>query len=304
MSVLFVNSMTIGANPGVDAIAQGLAHRLAQDGLEMRVLTSDFRRSEWREGQAAAVDAGVAAGVEAIVLYVNDPHNPAASVAAARAAGVPVFTLERPRFPVDGSVVYPNYQHGVFMMEYLASLLPADARVGVIGGPDVVDDNELLAGIAHGIGDCGLTMVNDPFDPRYRNVSDVSEGGYEMTMNLLMDFHELDAMVPYNDETMLGALKALRETRRLGGLKSVSRNGTPQAVEAVVAGDHDGTWDLDCPGIGVAVGDLVARQVAGGEDLDGLCVASPIGRMVTAENASKWVPWNERVPFIDLHEGL
>ncbi len=304
MRALYVNAMDYGANAGVDAIAHGLAHRLAQDQIEMRVIYADFRQPRLAGPAGRAVRAGVAAGVDAIVVYVLDAANPAEAVAEARAAGIPVFTLERPHFAVDGCVVYPNFNHGTYMAEHLATLLPAGAEVGLIGGPDVVDDIELLLGIQHGLRSQGLTAVNDPFDPRYKNDSDVAEGGHEKTLNLLADFAHLDGLVPYNDETLHGTLDALRETGRLGEMMMVSRNGTPKAVEAIRQGLHHGTWDLDCPGIGATVGELVVRQLIGNEELDGFCAASPIGRMITPENVDRWVPWSERIPYDPLPVGV
>jgi len=304
MRALYVNAMDYGANAGVDAIAHGLAHRLAQDHIETRVIYADFRLPDWQSLQTDAVRAGIAAAVDAIVVYVLDADNPADAIAEARAAEIPVFTLERPHFAVDGCVVYPNFNHGTYMAEHLATLLPAGAEVGLIGGPDVVDDIELLLGIQHGLRSRGLTAVNDPFEPRYRNDSDVAEGGHEKTLNLLADFAHLDGLVPYNDETLHGALDALRETGRLGEMKMVSRNGTPKAVEAIRQGLHHGTWDLDCPGIGATVGELVVRQLVGKEELDGFCAASPIGRMITPENADRWVPWSERIPYDPLPVGV
>jgi ABC-type sugar transport system substrate-binding protein len=305
--VLYVNAMAYGANAGVDAIAHGLAHRLDQAGIEMRTIYADFRDGDWTAAQGAAVQAGVDAGVDGIVVYVLDARQPADAVAAARAKGIPVFTIERPHFTVDGCVVYPNFNHGVYMAEHLATLVEPGAPVGVIGGPDVVDDIELLLGITHGLKANGLTLLNDPEDPRYKNASDVAEGGREKAANLLADFPELVALVPYNDETMLGTLDALRAVDRLGGPNApimVSRNGTPNAVEAIRKGWHHGTWDLDCPGIGATVGELVVRQLVGGEVLDGECVATPIGRMITPENAPRWIPWSDRIPYDPLAEGV
>ena len=51
--------------------------------------------------------------------------------------------------------------------------------------------------------------MNDPEDERYKNVSDVAEGGKEKAADLLRDFPELDGLDPYNDETMIGAVEAL-----------------------------------------------------------------------------------------------
>jgi ABC-type sugar transport system substrate-binding protein len=204
---------------------------------------------------------------------------------------------------VDGSVVYPNFNHGVYMAEYLATLVRPGARVAVVGAPDVVDDIELMLGLLHGIEISGLTRVNDPEDPRYKNTSDVASGGKEKTANLLADFGKLDALIPFNDETMLGAVEALREAGRLGEMKMVSRNGTPAAVELVRTGVHHGTWDIDPLGIGQTAADLIARLVIDHENLDGLCVASPIGKMITPDRAASWVPWQQRIPYNPLLPG-
>ena len=303
MTVLYVSPMPYGANAAVDATCEGLNTALAEAGVELRLLYADFADPGWHDLAAQAVDAGIKAGVEAIVLWIVDPAVPAAAVGRARAAGIPVVTLERPQFAVDASVVYPNFNHGVYMSEYLATLLPPKARVAVVGGPDVVDDNELMLGLLHGLKTVGITPVNNPEDPRYKNITDVASGGKEKTANILADFDQLDGLIPFNDETLLGAVEALREAGRLGEVKMVSRNGTPAAVELVRAGVHHGTWDIDGPGIGAAAAGLVLRAL-GGDSLDGFCIASPIGAMITAERAKTWVPWDQRTARPPLRVGL
>jgi len=294
--VLYVSPMPYGANAAVDAICHAMAARLAERGAEFRVAYADFAEPAWREAAAQAVTAGADAGYDVIVIWVIDPAVPAEAVAYARGRGVPVVTVERPRFAVDACVVYPNFNHGVYMAEFLGSLLGPGARVAVVGGPDVVDDIELLLGIRHGLSAAGLVTVNDPEDPRYKNTSDVASGGQEKTANLLADFSSLDGLVPFNDETLLGAIAALRAAGRLGEVRMVSRNGTPAAVDLVRQGLHDGTWDIDPIGIGQTVADLAARASAG-EGLDELCVSSPIGRIITRERAQTWVPWHERIAY-------
>lgn len=304
MRALYVSPMAEGSNAAVDALAHGLESRLAESGIELRVICADFRGEGWPGSTDEAVLAGVEAGVDAVVVWVIVPDSPAAGAAAARERGIPVITMERPHFPVAASVVYPNFNHGVYMAEHLATLLPAGADVALIGGPDVVDDIELVAGIRLGLAQSGLHLVNDPEDPRYKNDSDVAAGGREKALNLLADFPKLDGLIPYNDETMLGTLDALRETGRLGEVTMVSRNGTPKAVAAIREGLHHGTWDLDIPAIGQQIADLVIRAVVDEEDLDGLCVASPIGRMITPERAERWTPWEDRIAYHPLRYGL
>jgi ABC-type sugar transport system substrate-binding protein len=298
--VLYVSPMPYQANAAVDAICHGLQDRLADSDAELHVAYADFAEADWREQAGRHVRAGADAGYDAIVIWVIDPATPADAVGYARTTkGVPVVSLERPRFTVDASVVYPNFNHGVYMAEHLASLLPPGGRVAVVGGPDVVDDIELLLGIRHGLDAAGVETVNDPEDPRYKNTTDVASGGKQKTANLLADFDKLDGLVPFNDETLLGAVEALREAGRLGEVKMVSRNGTPAAVELVRNGIHGGTWDIDPVGIGQAIADLAVRA-ADGEHLDELCVSSPIGRMITPERAERWVPWDQRITYQPL----
>lgn len=304
MRVLYVNVLPYGAHPGIDALAHGLDHRLRQAGIELRTVTTDVRTADWVEQQTVAIQRGIDAEVDGIIVYVLDPTQPAQAVAAARQRGIPVFTLERPRYPVNASLVYANFNHGVYMAEYLASLLPPQADIAVIGGPEVIDDIELVLGIVHGVQRSGLRLVNDPFVDRHRNREDVKEGGRAAARRVLADFDHLDGLIPFNDETMLGTLEAIDEAKRSGEMKLVSRNGSPQAVAAIRAGRSHGTWDIDITEIGVAVGELVARVRVQGEQLEGGLALAPLGRLITSENADSYRPWSERVPYAPLHEGL
>ena|SRR5438309_172275 len=293
---LFTCPMDYGANPGVDAITHGLDNRLREDGTELEVAFADFRHGDAAAASARAIDAAVAEGFAAIVIYVLDPLRDREPVARARSAGVPVFAFERPRFAVDGALVYPNFNQGVYMADHLASLLAAGSRVAVIGGPKIIDDEELLTGIVYGVDHGGLVRVNDPFEDRWRNETDVREGGREVARRLLSEYDRLDGLIPFNDETMIGTVDALEETGRIG-LPMVSRNGTPLAVEAVRKGSTAGTWDISCPEIGAALGALVSRRLGAGTSPADELVVGPIGRMIDASNLDDWKPWSERIPF-------
>jgi ABC-type sugar transport system substrate-binding protein len=304
MRALYISPMVYGDNLTVDALSHALDRTLAAAGVELEVAYADFRDEDWLSRTEELVRAAVAARLDALILYSIDPLQPALAVAEARQHGVRVVCLERPRFNVDASVVLPNFNHGVYLAEYLSTLIPRQARVGVIGGPGTADDDELVVGILHGLASFGLTRINDPNDPRYRNTSDVRAGGRTKTSNLLADFAQLDAIIPYNDETALGAIEALREAGRLGEVKIVSRNGSPEVIKLVAEGVHHGTWDHDVLGVGQLIGELVARLVVHGEPLDGLCVASPIGHVITPQLARAWRPWKERIDWLPLRNWL
>ena len=303
MRVLYVNPLPEGGNPAIDALAYGLDAAVRQAGGQTRILTTDFRLPDIGQQTADAFDAGIEAGVDAIVMYALDPAQPAEAAARVRAAGVRLISLVRPDFEVDGAVVYPNFNHGLFMAGWLAARLTGEDRIGIIGGPGTPDDNEEVAGLLFGFRRAGIPVVNDPGQDEWRNLTDVAEGGYEVATRLLAKHPEITALVPYNDESMLGALRALEGDPRRGRLPMVSRNAAPKAVQAVRDGLTTGTWDIEPTGIGWAAGALAARVVHG-DAAPGELVMSPVGRMVHADNLDTWQPWEQRVAWRRLVHGL
>ncbi len=303
MRILYVNPLPEGGNPAIDAIAHGVEAAVRAGGGEVRCLVTDFREPDLAARTADAFDAGVAAGVDAIVMYALDPDEPAAAADRARSAGVRVFSLVPPNFPVDGAVVYPNFNQGLFMAQWLADRLGPDDRVGVIGGPDTPDDAEEVVGLVYGFTRAGISLANDPTLPEWCNLIDVSEGGEEVARRLLDAHPDITALAPYNDETMLGTIAVLRERGLAGTLPVISRNGTPAAVDLIRAGTTTATWDLDATGIGYAAGALAMRSLAG-DAAEGELVMSPVGRVIHAGNVDTWVPWDKRIDWQPLIVGL
>jgi ABC-type sugar transport system substrate-binding protein len=303
LRALYVNPMEGDVNPAIDAIAYGLQHSLDQAGIDTRMLVADFRDPDCIGRTGAAIRAGVAAHVDAIAFYALDPNGPAEPVAEARAAGIPVFSFVRPFFPVNAAVLFPNFNHGVCMAEWLSDRLPQGAQVAIIGGPDTPDDAEEVAGLTYAFARQGVVVVNDPTNRTWCNLTDVASGGKDVTLRLLKEYPRLDGLVPYNDETMLGALDAFDEVGRPEALQLISRNGSPEAVEQVRAGRSQGTWDLDASGIGTTLGDLVVRHLTA-EPLDGHLGISPVGRMIHADNLDTWRPWTDRISVRPFSYGL
>src|ERR1051326_3796877 len=106
MRALYVSPMAYGANQAVDAICHGLEAGLDAHGIELRVAYADFDEPDWKAQADRAGRAGGEAGCGAVVGWVIAPLVPADAVAYARARGAAVVTFERPRYPVEASVVY------------------------------------------------------------------------------------------------------------------------------------------------------------------------------------------------------
>jgi ABC-type sugar transport system substrate-binding protein len=304
MRVLYVNPLALGGNPAIDAIAYGLQHTLCAAEIELRVLFADFTAPDYHRQYEGAIEAGIANRVDAIVIYVITPSAFQESVAKARAAGIPVFTFVRPYYPVNASVIYPNFNQGVLMTEHLVSLLAAGSGVAVIGGPQSVDDTEEVAGVMFALNDSHCQLLNDPTQPQYCTLADVATGAREPMSRLLGEFPRIHGLIPYNDETMHGALTCLEEVGRAQEMKIVCRNGSPVAVEAVRQGKIIGTWDLDASGIGTTLGEVIVRHLTNKEQYEEFLVMSPVGRMITLANLHTWRPWSERVQWLPLTIGL
>ena len=304
LRVLYVSPLALDRNPAIDAIAYGLQDAVHAAQIELRVLFADFTAPDYRRQYEDAIAAGIAARVDAIVIYVISPSAFREPVARARDAGIPIFTFVRPHYSVNASVIYPNFNQGVFMAEHLASLLPKGSGVAVIGGPHSVDDAEEVAGVVFALHRGHCTLLNDPTQSRYCNLTDVAAGASEPMSRLLAEFPRIDGLIPYNDETMHGALACLEEKGRAHEAKIVCRNGSPGAVEAVRRGRIAGTWDLDASGIGTILGEVAVRQLTHQERYEEFLTMSPVGRMITLANVDTWRPWSERVLWMPLTVGL
>jgi ABC-type sugar transport system substrate-binding protein len=293
----------------MDAIAHGLARGLASSGVELDVFPADLRGTHAVPGavgrvQEAAVGAALAASVDALVLFVLDVLEPRAAVASAMAAGVPVVAIHRPAYPVSAAIVVPNYHQGVVLAHALYRALgspePGTRRVAIVGGPDIVDDVELVRGAVDGVRGAGLELLNDPFLSQFRNLDDVRGAGSLAVQNVVSSFYPFDGCVVFNDETLLDALEVLAACGLSGAVPLVSRNGSPAVIAEIRRGRTHATFDYHLPEIGF----LAARTVLA---FDGrrppapdALIAAPVGELFTMSNVDSYVPWEERAVPVTL----
>jgi len=295
-TVLYVSPLPRGSNLAIDSITAGMRFALHTESMNLRVVFDDVRTVNPAESLPKHLGNAIAEKVDAIILYVVDPEAGRSEVEAARKAGIAVFSIARPRYPVNASLSYPGFNQGVFMMDYLTSLLPPNSDIGIIGGPHALTDTEEVTGLVYSVRRSRCNLVNDPFLPEYSNLTDTVAGARAPAKLLLERFPHVRGLAPYNDETMLGLVDYLTEIGRAGEFKIVSRNGTPAAIKAVREGKTTGTWDLDPPSVGVKMAQLVSEHLRGVHVYDDFAAMSPAGRMITAEKLHTWRPWEERVP--------
>ena len=303
-TVVYVMPLPPGLHPGMDTVAHGLAHGLSGTDTELRILPADLRDTNYTIEQNQAVAAATGAKVDGICLFMLDEKEPAPAVWRAIGKNVPVIALHKPVFPVTATIAVPNFYHGIFLTQYLSRHVDDQARVAILGGPPILDDEELVDGLIEGSKRCGFTLLNDPHDPACRNESDVAGAGAEAARYVLDTYSDLDALIVFNDETLLDVLPVLNERGLLGTLPVVSRNGSPAAVDAVRRGDSLATYDYGLTEIGIAAGEVFKDIFLNGAEFEDAVICPTYGRIIDQETAETYVPWSDRAPAVELVTGL
>lgn len=303
-TVAYIMPLPPGLHPGMDAIAHGLALGLAGTDTDLRILPADLRDPHFTIEQNQAVVAATEAKVDGICLFVLDEQEPAPAVWRAMGKNIPVIAIHKPVFPVTATIAVPNFYHGLFLTQFLARSIGEDARVAIIGGPPILDDDEMVEGLLEGAKRCKFNLLNDPHNPACRNMADVAGAGADAVCHVLDTYTELDALIVFNDETLIDVLPILKERGLLGTLPVVSRNGSPEAVEAVKRGDSLATYDYGLPEMGIAAGKVFKDIFLNGADLQDEIVCPTYGRIIDEEAAESYIPWDKRAPAVELIAGL
>lgn len=303
-TVVYIMPLPPGAHPGMDTVAHGIAAGIAGADAELRILPSDLRDPHYSIEQNQAVVAATEAGVDGICIFTLDENEPEPAVWRAIGKNVPVVALHKPKFETTATVAVPNFYHGVYLSQYLRRSIDDGSKVAIVGGPPILDDDELVEGLLAGGKRCGFDFLNDPHDPTYRNQADVKGAGVEVANRMLDEFPEMEALIVFNDETLMDFLPVLEERGLLGTLPVVSRNGSPAAVEAVKRGDTLATYDYGLTEMGLTAGKIFTDIFLNDADYEDALFCPTYGRVIDEEAADSYVPWDQRAPAVELITGL
>lgn len=280
MKVDFVPFLQPGQHPGMDALARGLAKGVAERGGDFRVHTLPMAQS---------ISASIQDGTDVIYLFVTDPLEAQKEVCEALAAGIKVMTFHRPAYEVTASVLVPNFYQGVELATQLAKLLVKGARIAIVGGPEILDDEELVTGCLDGAQRAGLKVLNDPFASHYRNLEDVKGASVEVIERIMSDCYPFDGLIVFNDETLHDVVAYLEDKDLVGRFPIVSRNGSPAAIDFIRRGLSTATLDYQLPEIGLLGASLL--------DIKDTLVMAPTGQVFDSSNLNEYIPWEVRVPL-------
>lgn len=286
-------------NPIASAVTQGFYATLQENGIAMkRSLAVDATSGAIDLSvQAQGITRALGSDVDAIAYFVLDPTAAEPQIKEAQDAGIPVFAaLGQPAFDVNAYLVMDDEGQGYSSAKYLAENLPSGAKVAIIGGPATPNVIATEQGALRAFQEAGLTVVGDV--EQQRNLSDNAEGGLSVMQGILQSHPDVQGVFAYNDDSAMGAIAAAKQAN--ASVLFTSRNGTADAVGAVIAGDLLATCDIQPIELGRALGQAIVDHLKGTTQLSGSTqIAAPDSAacLITADNAAQWKPYEETLEY-------
>mgnify|MGYP001164784735 FL=1 len=218
------------------AMQQGMKDEATKYGY--KISFTDANRDQAR--QTSQVEDFLSQRVDAIILTPVDSKAVGPAIVEANNANVPVFTADIASTSSKGVVVThvasDNVQGGRVAADLLCKALSNQGSVAIIDQPEVTSVQDRVKGFRQELAaKC----------PSVKIVADQTAGGDRgvaatVMDNLLQTYPNLSGVFGINDDSALGALKSIKSAGKLGTIKIVGYDATPEARKAIDAGQMVG----------------------------------------------------------------
>jgi ribose transport system substrate-binding protein len=209
-------------------LEEGLREAAEAAGFDLVVTTADFDLGK----QTAQIEDFLARKVDAIVVCPVDSSGVGPAIRRANAAGIPVFTADiaAQEGEVVCHVASDNVAGGRLAGEYLAKALGGSGSVAIINQPVVTSVLDRVQGFRDAMAKHpGIRIVADV------NGQGVRDRALEATSDVLQAHAGLRGIFGINDDSVLGALDAVRQFGR-DEITLVGYDATEPAVDAIRKG--------------------------------------------------------------------
>jgi ribose transport system substrate-binding protein len=196
-------------------------------GIKLMVQSADFRVDK----QTSQVEDFINSGVNAIVICPADSKAIVGAVKRANAAKIPVFTADIAALGGDVvcHIASDNVQGGRVIGEYLAKLLKGKGNVAIIDHPVTTSVQDRVRGFLEALKKYpGIKVVARQSAEGQRTKA------VEVAETLLEAHPDLNAFFGINDDSALGALQAVNQSKR--HVIIVGYDATPEAREQILKG--------------------------------------------------------------------
>ena len=191
--------------------------------------------------QQSQVEDFISQKVAAIVLTPYDSQAIGSAIAEANKAGIPVFTADIASTSKDGTVVShiasDNVQGGAQAAKLMCAGIPGKSgSVAIIDEPEVTSVQDRVKGFKAGLA-AGC--------PGVKIVADIDGGGERARANnsmedVLQSHKDLKGVFGINDDSALGAAKAVEAAGLKGKVIVIGYDATPEARTAIKDGSMYG----------------------------------------------------------------
>ena len=186
--------------------------------------------------QQSQVEDFISQKVAAIVLTPYDSQAIGSAIVEANKSNIPVFTADIASASKDGKVVShiasDNVQGGLQAGKLMCAALPGHVgTIAIIDEPEVTSVQDRVKGFKEGIKACpGVTIV-----------SDIDGGGERAKASssmedILQSHKDIKGVFGINDDSALGAAKAIEAAGLKGKVVVVGYDAAPDARAAIAAG--------------------------------------------------------------------
>jgi ribose transport system substrate-binding protein len=213
--------------------------------------------------QQSQVEDFISQKVAAIVLTPYDSQAIGSAIVEANKAGIPVFTADIANASKQGTVVShiasDNIQGGGQAGKLMCSALASGGKVAILDEPEVTSVQDRVKGFKAAIAaGCPSVVI----------VADIDGGGERAkassaTEDVLQAHKDLKGIFGINDDSALGAAKAVEAAGLTGKIAVIGYDATPEARDAIKAGTMYGDAIQHPDQIGAKTIDAIADSFAG-----------------------------------------
>jgi ribose transport system substrate-binding protein len=212
--------------------------------------------------QQSQVEDFISQKVAAIVLTPYDSQAIGSAIVEANKAGIPVFTADIANGSNQGAVVAhiasDNVQGGGQAGKLMCEAVPGGGSVAILDEPEVTSVQDRVKGFKAALAAC----------PKVTIVADIDGGGERAkassaTEDVLQSHKDLKGIFGINDDSALGAAKAVEAAGLTGKIAVIGYDATPEARDAIKAGTMYGDAIQHPDQIGAKTIDAIADSFAG-----------------------------------------
>ncbi len=223
--------------------------------------------------QQSQVEDFIAKKVDAIVLTPYDSQAIGSAIVEANRAGIPVFTADIANTSKSGKVVAhiasDNVQGGAQAAKLMCQALGGKGKVAIIDEPEVTSVQDRTR---------GFRTALKTTCPNVTIVADVSGGGERaksssVMEDILQSHRDLNGVFGINDDSALGASRAIDAAGMSGKIAVIGYDATAEARTAIKAGKMYGDAIQHPDQIGVKTIDAIHAYFTGQKPPPAIAVA-------------------------------